>query len=300
MLYSRLFLPRGVAALGVALSLFLAGCGGEAPAPQAAAPLFKNPVALQLYSLRESFKAEGVPATLAKVKAMGFTHVEVADFGGLSREEFKAELDKAGLTPIAMHVNFASLLEDPAPYIDNAKFLGMEYLGSAWYPHDPPFDAAEADRAVEEFNRVGRILKDAGLTFFYHAHGFEFTPAENGGTLFDSMVERTDPDTVKYQLDIFWAYHGGAHPAALIRRYPTRFISTHLKDMKVGTERNYTGRAAPNSSVALGTGEVDLKSVLEASRGTSIEWHIIEEESSTPEVLIPEGLAYLRSLEAGQ
>lgn len=269
----------------------------SAPAPAAASPLFKNPVALQLYSLRESFKTDGVPATLAKVKAMGITHVELAGTYGLTRDEFKAELDKAGLTPVSMHADINALVKDAAPIVDDAKFYGIEYVGNAWFPHERPFDADDAARAIEAFNAAGKALREAGLTFFYHAHGFEFAPADGGGTLFDQIVDKTDPDAVKFQLDIFWAYHGGADPVALLKRYPTRFVSTHLKDMKPGTERNLTGGAPDDSSVALGAGEVPVKEVLEAARDTSIEWHIIEEESPEPEKNIPAGLAYLKSLE---
>ena len=261
-------------------------------------PLLKNPVGLQLYSLRGSFEKEGVPATLAKVKAMGITLVELAGTSGLTREAFKAELDKASLTPVSMHVDITALVKDPKPFIDDAKFFNVRYLGSAWFPHENGFDEADADLAVEAFNTAGRALKDAGLQFFYHAHGYEFAAAPAGGTLFDSIAARTDPDNVKFQLDIFWAYHGGADPAALLKQYPTRFVSTHLKDMRTGTERNSTGGAPDDSSVALGTGMVDIKAALEAARGTSVEYHIIEEESSTPEVNIPAGLVYVRQIEA--
>lgn len=263
----------------------------------AAAPLFKNPVALQLYSLRESFKESGVPATLAKVKAMGITHVELAGTYGLTREAFKAELEKAGLTPVSMHADINALVKDPAPIIADAKFYGVRYVGNAWFPHERPFDADDAAKAVVAFNKAGKALQAAGLTFFYHAHGYEFVPAPSGGgTLFDMIVAKTDADAVKFQLDIFWAYHGGADPVALIKRYPTRFVSTHLKDMKPGTEKNSTGGAPDDSSVALGSGEVPVKAVLEAARASSIEWHIIEEESPEPERNIPAGLAYLKTL----
>ena len=292
-----------VPALAVACAVVLAACGRPAEAPEPApvtttTPLLKNPIALQLWSLRESFTADGVPATLAKVKAMGISHVELAGTADLSRAAFKAELDKAGLTVISMHIDIDALLKEPARFIDDAKYFGVQYVGNAWFPHDPPFDAADADRAVEAFNTAGRLLKDAGLTFFYHAHGFEFAPGATGGTLFDVIVARTDPENVKFQLDTLWAFHGGADPAALLRQYPNRFVSTHLKDMRQGTERNHTGSAPPDTSVALGTGMVDIKAVLEAARNTAVEWHIIEEESSTPEVNIPAGLAYVRQLES--
>jgi sugar phosphate isomerase/epimerase len=308
MLSSRVFGLRGAAAVVAATCSLLSGaCGGPAQAPEpapvtATTPLLKNPIALQLWSVRELFKAEGVPATLAKVKAMGISHVEMAGTADLPRAQFKAELDKAGLTPISMHIDIEALLREPARFIDDAKFFGVQYVGNAWFPHEAPFDAIDANRAVAAFNEAGRLLREAGLTFFYHVHGFEFAPAGASaeGTLFDTIVARTDADNVKFQLDTLWAYHGGADPAALLRRYPNRFVSTHLKDMRPGTERNNTGSAPPDTSVALGTGEVDIRAVLEAARGTSVEWHIIEEESSTPEVNIPAGLAYIRQLEAGQ
>lgn len=283
-----------VLSMAVRADVVVPGPSGQ---PAAAAPLFKNPVALQLYSLRDSFKDAGVPATLAKVKAMGITHVELAGTYGLTREAFKAELEKAGLTPVSMHADINALVKDPAPIIADAKFYGVRYVGNAWFPHERPFDADDAAKAVVAFNKAGKALQAAGLTFFYHAHGYEFVAAPSGnGTLFDMIVEKTDADAVKFQLDIFWAHHGGADPVALIKRYPTRFVSTHLKDMKPGTEKNSTGGAPDDSSVALGSGEVPVKAVLEAARASSIEWHIIEEESPEPERNIPAGLAYLKTL----
>jgi sugar phosphate isomerase/epimerase len=302
---SRVMRLVATVVVAAAAVLTLAACAGPEQTPQpgpvtATTPLLKNPVALQLYSLRASFAADGVAATLAKVKAMGISHVELAGTAGLTREAFKAELDKAGLTPVSMHVDLAAMLKTPSTFVDDAKFFGVQYVGNGWFQHEDTFDAADADRAVVAFNAAGRLLKDAGLTFFYHPHGFEFAPATSGATLFDSIVARTDPDNVKFQLDMFWAFHGGADPAALLRQYPNRFVSTHLKDMRIGTERNHTGTAPDETSVALGTGMVDVKAALEAARGTTVEWHIIEEESAEPEINIPAGLAYIRQLESGQ
>jgi len=61
------------------------------------------------------------------------------------------------------------------------------------------------------FNRAGEKLKAAGLRFAYHPHGFEFQPWKEG-TLFDLMVAETKPEFVAFELDVFWAVHGGADP----------------------------------------------------------------------------------------
>jgi len=290
-----------------AIASALVGLGAVTPetsvsaARLAQAPLFKNPVALQLYSFRESFKTNGVPATLAKIKGMGFTHVELAGTYGLTREQFKAELAKAGLTPISMHTDIKALASatDSAKLIDDAKFYGVKYIGNAWYPHEGTFDEADAKAAIADFNAAGKNAAAAGLQFFYHAHGFEFVPGPAKGTLFDMIVAQTDPKAVKFQLDIFWAYHGGADPVALLKKYPDRIVLTHLKDMKPGTKKDNTGHAADDSSVALGSGEVNVKGVVEAARSTGVQWHIIEEESLDPDKNVPAGLAYLKSLGGG-
>ena len=294
--------------LTVAAAIAIAGVGPDITDTVTAAgaarlvqgPAFKNPVALQLYSFRESFKTDGVPKTLAKVKAMGFTHVELAGTYGLTREQFKAELDKAGLTPVSMHTDIKLLAgADAGKVLDDAKFFGIKYVGNAWFPHEGTFDEADAKAAIAAFNAAGKNAAAAGLQFFYHPHGFEFAPGTATRTLFDKILAQTDPKTVKFQLDIFWAHHGGADPVALLKAHPDRFVLTHLKDMKPGTKKDHTGHAPDDTSVALGSGEVNVKGVVEAARATSVQWHIIEEESPDPDKNVPAGLAYLKSLAGG-
>lgn len=296
--------------LVVAVASALVGLGTMTPETSEAAagaglvqqgPLYKNPIALQLYSFRDSFKANGVPATLAKIKGMGFTHVELAGTYGLTREQFKAELGKAGLTPVSMHTDIKLLASptDSAKLLDDAKFYGVQYIGNAWFPHEGTFDEADAKAAIAAFNAAGTHAAAAGLQFFYHPHGFEFAPGTATRTLFDMVLAQTDPKTVKFELDIFWAHHGSADPVALLKAHPDRFVLTHMKDMKPGTKKDWTGHAPDDTSVALGSGEVNVKGVVEAARGTAVQWHIIEEESPEPDKNVPAGLAYLKSLAAG-
>src|SRR5437667_10700969 len=57
---------------------------------------FKGPLGLQLYTLRESFKTN-VPATLDKVKAMGFTEIEGGGEYGLGMDRLSALLRERGV-----------------------------------------------------------------------------------------------------------------------------------------------------------------------------------------------------------
>ena len=72
---------------------FLA-CGMAMAGDVGVSQSFKGPTGLQLYSLRDMQKSQGVAATLDKAKTFGFKYVEVADLGGLSPAEFKSQLDQ--------------------------------------------------------------------------------------------------------------------------------------------------------------------------------------------------------------
>lgn len=146
-------------------------------------------IGLELYSLRDYFKND-VPGTLAYVKSLGITEVEVAGTYGMKTEEFKAELDKAGLKPYSTLLDFNLFRDSLDKVVATCKALGIKYAGTAWIPHvGNKFEREDADKAIKVFNKAGEILAKAGIHFYYHCHGFEFKPSEEG-TLFDYMVDR--------------------------------------------------------------------------------------------------------------
>ena len=111
------------------------------------------------------------------------------------------------------------------------------------------------------------------------------------------MVKQTKPEYVNYELDVFWAFDGGADPVQLMRKYPTRFPLMHLKDMRKGVRTpNYTGHEDVESDVALGTGQLDIRAILERSQTIGVKHYYIEDESSKSVQQIPESIRYIRSL----
>jgi sugar phosphate isomerase/epimerase len=257
-------------------------------------PSFKGPLGLQLYSLRAEF-AKDVPGTLAKVREMGFREVEMGGTYGLTPQQFRAELDKAGLRAVSMGTSFDSLRDNIETVISNAKTFGVRYVMCAWIAHQRPFSEEAARQAIQVFNRAGEKLKAAGITFAYHIHGYEFHPYGNG-TLFDLLATELKPEFVSFELDVFWAFHGGQDPVALMRKYPKRFTLMHLKDMRKGEKGNLTGNAPDDWSVALGAGQIDFPAVLGEARKIGVKWYFVEEESPSPLENIPAGLRYLERI----
>lgn len=256
-------------------------------------PITSQEVGLQLYSLRDQFKKD-VPGTLKLINDWGITKIEGGETYNLPMQEFKALLKKNGLEVVSVGASFEDLENDPQNVIKNAKSFGAKYVMCSWVPHDDnKWDLKETKHATEVFNKAGKLLKANGLTLAYHAHGYEFRPYKDG-TLFDYMAK--DATDFSFELDVYWAQHGGADPLALMKKYPDKFTLMHLKDMEKGVKGNNTGHEDVETNVVLGQGQIDIAGTIAEAKKLGIEYMFIEDESSRVVDQVPQSLAYLESL----
>jgi sugar phosphate isomerase/epimerase len=263
--------------------------------PAGTGPSFKGPLGLQLYSLRDQF-AQDVPGTLDKVREFGFKNVELAGMYGLAPNEFRAELDARGLKAVSGHYSYEQFRDDVDGIAREAKGVGMEYVGCPWIPHSDPFDEKTCREAIAVFNTAGETLAKQGIKFFYHTHGYEFQPYDQG-TLFDLLITETKPEFVSYEMDVFWVVHGGQNPVTLLEKYGNRFQLTHLKGMKDSTPTGLlTGHSDATNAVPLGMGKIDYPPILRAAEKAGVKWHFIEDESPSSEQQIPQSLRYLEQV----
>ena len=258
-------------------------------------PVFVAPVGVQAYSFRNYFP-EDLIGTLDRIQAMGITEIEGVP-NNVDPVEFRKLCAERGMSNPSTGAGFEELQEDPMKVVETAKALGAKFVMCAWIPHPNrgEFSKADADKAIEVFNTAGKILKENGLTFCYHIHGYEFQPYEDG-TLMDYIIESTDPENVSFQMDVFWAQFGGGDPVALLKKYGNRWKLLHLKDMKKGIAKDLTGGTDVEYNVPLGQGQLDMAGILIESRKIGIAHYFIEDESSAVMDQVPQSIAYLKSL----
>jgi sugar phosphate isomerase/epimerase len=245
------------------------------------------------YTYRKYFEKD-VPSTLDIIKGNGITDIEFSNLFGKTAADLRKMIDEKGIYCSSFGVGYDDLVNKTAEVAQNAKTLGASYVRVAGIPHKGTFTLEEAQRAIDDFNRVGKILKEQyGLGFIYHNHGFEFQPYQDG-TLYDLIVTKTDPKYVSFEMDILWAFFPGQDPAQLIQKYGSRYKALHLKDLRKGVKGNLSGGGAADNDVALGTGQIDLPAVLKAARAAKIRHYYIEDESNEVMTQVPQSIAYLK------
>lgn len=237
---------------------------------------------------------EDVGGVLREVAEIGFAGAET---GNLFRQEGDPErvgrlFAETGLRLCGCHAGYAEYV-DPARLAENleyARALGARFLMCSGVG-DRQRGLAAYREACRLFNQVGRQAQDAGVVFCYHNHAWEFEDREGASSGMDVIVAETDPELVKFCIDVYWVHVGGEDPAAFIRRHAARGAYYHFKD----GGRDADGRPY---FTELGRGEVDLPAAFAAARETRPEWIVYEQDRTdrTPGESARESREYLRSI----
>jgi sugar phosphate isomerase/epimerase len=261
---------------------------------------------LQLYSVRDDMKKDPL-GTLKALRAMGYINVEHANyvdrkFYGWSATEFKKVIDDLGLKMVSGHTVMGKDHWDDAKKeftdkwkytVEDAAVLGQQYVISPWLDESLRKTTDDIKRYMDVFNKSGALCKKSGMKFGYHNHDFEFSQKLDGVTVFDLIMKNTDPSLVAMQLDIGNMYNAGAIASEILKKYPNRFESMHVKDEIKGTGANERFE-----STILGTGLIPVKQVIELGKKSGGTVHfIIEQEAyqgKTPLDCVKEDYAVMK------
>lgn len=227
-------------------------------------------VGIQLYSVRKDMLADA-PGTLKKLAAIGYKNLESAgsekgSYYGLKPKEFKNMASDLGMKLLSGHVHIDQNWQKT---VDEAAESGQTYLICSVMPSEGQ-TVSNYKRTAEVFNKSGETAAKSNLVFGYHNHESEFEK-ENGQVLYDVLLNETDPNKVKFEMDLGWLILTGNDPSAYFKKYPGRFPLWHLKDM------SKTGR----HSTEFGKGDIDLKALLAQAKASGMKNYFVEQEEYT-------------------
>ena len=240
-------------------------------------------VGLQLYTIRDAMNAD-TPGSLKKVSDLGYKYVEPASYAdgkfyGYPPAEFRKMVEDLDMKVISSHasVNLAGdVKEDAKKMADDHAMLGAKYCVHPWI--------AEPNRSVENYkkmigvwNKIGKIMKDAGIQYGYHNHNFEFAPTTGLVPYYDIFMKEMDAELITMELDIYWAVKAGQAPIEMFNKYPGRFQLTHFKDMTEKSEASYG--AVKNDMAPVGSGLIDYKQIFTARETAGMKYFFVEDDS---------------------
>ena len=183
--------------------------------------------ALQLYSIHKIFWKEP-ERILAALKAGGYDGVEFYDYNGMSAKALRKMCDDAGMKAMGTHLNGdVDLVGDGLKRtLDFAAEAGFESLVT---PHAKR-DSADAYRKFGQAMGLAAEAAEAyGIKVGVHSTYHHFTTTYGGATAWDLIYSEASPKLYQ-QIDTANTFNTGYYVVGLLRRYPGRHFSIHMKE----------------------------------------------------------------------
>lgn len=250
---------------------------------------FLDNIGIQLWTVRNQLEQD-MPATLKAIKDAGYVQVELMRTMG--SDEIVAEARRLGLKVTSAFMDWNAVVNpstEGAPskeeIIAKAKEFGLKYLIFGYIGKGYRETVDQMTANADAGNAFGEMCRDAGIQLCYHDHSFEFAPLEGTKkTGWDILVERFDPELVKFEVDVFWAAIGGLDPIAELKRLEGRVAQVHLKDLMAGTGVIWDEGEVPHEAFKeLGNGSLDMRKIIQVSADTGVvQCHVEQDQSPDP------------------
>jgi sugar phosphate isomerase/epimerase len=285
-------------------------------------------VGLQLWSLAKLLEKDA-SGTLKMLSKQGYKEVELygpypfstekdqlswkniiplvgfskSGYYGFSVKEFSSILKDNGMSSPSMHVGLDTLRHNLEGVAEAAHILGQQYAGIAAIPDEERKNLDGYKRIADEFNTIGEKARKLGIRFLYHNHGYGFKEME-GSIPYDILIERTDPDLVFLEMDVYWTIAAGADPVKLLDKNKGRYKLMHVKDM---TQRiAFSGDGGnPSQWIELfpyitdaGSGILDFKTIISHALSSGVDHFILENDAmANPSVSLKNGYQFMSKLD---
>jgi sugar phosphate isomerase/epimerase len=199
----------------------------------------KIPIGFQLWAVRGEF-SRNVPGTIRKLGELDYKGVEFWGYAGTpmvfknyTASDLRGLLDENQLKCCGMHVELAALADDNLERtIENNHVLGNKYVTVAAAKENMA-DTKTIAKLASLLNKAAKLCRPHKVVVGYHAHPFDFEKV-NGRFAWEHLFERAEPE-VNMQMDVGNCLAGKGDPIAMLKKFPGRTQTIHLKEHKKHT-----------------------------------------------------------------
>ncbi len=239
---------------------------------------------------------EGTLSLLKKLKELGFAGIELNSYmihktpflvraltkmagmpsGNAGKLDWHKLIEESGLEVASLHTDLGSLERECELVCEEAKSFHTKYLvitGMYRFDYSSP---AELEKLVARLNAAGEKIASSGLALLYHNHNVEFKRLPTGDLVYDYLVEHLDERYVNFELDTYWASEAGANIYSLSERLGKRMRLHHINDRGFKDNGPYMTPIMKSDSMELGTGALDLPSLLESDKENGVDYVVLE------------------------
>jgi sugar phosphate isomerase/epimerase len=263
----REFIGKTTMSLGAAFAL------SQIPSIAKAAAYNDMPIGFQSWTLRDVLSKD-FTGTLKMMADQNYKLIEMCSpkgyissgFGALvnmKAADMRSAINDAGLNCPSCHFGFGELTNDLDERIEWSQQLGLTQMICSSFGLPKTATLKDYEDAADKLNKSAEKIKKAGMQAGYHNHELEFSRMD-GQLVYDALMARFDGDLVKMQFQTE-VINLGYKAADYFKKYPGRFISSHLSDW-----------TADKKEVPIGQGVIDWKEFFAAAKTGGVKNFFVE------------------------
>jgi len=232
------------------------------------------PLGFQTFPIREML-AKDFAGTLKMMADMGYKVTEMcspkgyekAGYGpliGMKATDMKKIINDAGLSCPSCHFGFGEFADDTLDErIQFAKDLGLSAMICSSFGLPKTATLSDWLAAADKLNKAAEKIQKAGMQAGFHNHSTEFGKLDDQ-LIYDALLSRFYPGLVKMQFQTE-VINLGYKASDYFRKYPGRFISSHLSDW-----------TADKQQAPIGQGIIDWKEFFAAAKASNLNTFFVE------------------------
>ena len=236
--------------------------------------MYDIPLGFQSFTIREML-GKDFAGTLKTMEGFGYKLIEMCSptgyaqigFGfltGMKASEIKKIINDSGLECPSCHFGKLEFTpENIDKSIEFAKELGLSQMicSTFWLPKTATLK--DYNDEADKLNKAAEKIKAVGMETGFHNHEMEFAMLE-GQLIYDALMKRFDPSLIKMQFQTE-VINLGYKAADYFKKYPGRFISSHLSDW-----------TADKKEVPISQGVINWKEFFEAAKTGGVKNYFVE------------------------
>ncbi len=224
----------------------------------------------QFYSIRDNTtNPDDLRASFAQMKKIGYDTAQMSAICQIEAERLRDISDEFSMPIVCTHSPFDRIINDTDNLIKEHQIYRCPVIGLGGMPNEYRGSLDSLRGFFKVVSEPIKKIKDAGLSFAYHNHAFEFDK-DCGTTLFDAMIE--EAEDLNFILDTYWVRYAGYDAMEYIRKIgKDRMNNVHFKDMLTEPK----GDICP-----CGVGIVDFKPIIELCDSLGIENALVEQDNA--------------------
>jgi sugar phosphate isomerase/epimerase len=230
-------------------------------------------ICFQTWSIKDVL-AKDFAGTLKMMAGLGYQLTEMCSPKGYATNGFgplvnmktadmRSIINDAGLSCPSCHFGFGELTDDLDGRMEWAQQLGLTQMICSSFGLPKTATLKDYPDAADKLNKAAEKIKKAGMQAGYHNHDIEFATLD-GHLIYDALMSSFDPGLVKMQFQTE-VINLGYKASDYFKKYPGRFISSHLSDW-----------TADKKEVPIGNGVIDWKEFFAAAKTGGVKNFFVE------------------------